>query len=422
MKDCTIEILNVGAVKDVKLNLNKINIFMGEQSSGKSTIAKIVSFCSWVEKDVSIRQSFDNYSADKKYFIEKLETFHKMKGYFKGSSEIIYQSKTIKLHYKSNDFNISWVNRFDYKKNKISYIPSERTIAVLPEMEKVELPNNYIKSFLFDWFDARKNYSNDRKLSMLNIGIDYYYSESNKETHIQSQNDSYDILLSHASSGLQSMTPLMVMIDHLINNIYSVEQDLSYELDEVKSRVTQILITELIITPLYGKEVDREDRKRIIGELNKKLSEKDERITRYFNKFKEIRDNLFKIHSTNLIIEEPEQNLFPETQKKIIYHLLGSISSKLEHNLTLTTHSPYVLYAINNCIMAYLVNEKLSDEERKAIPCINSKIDPKSISIYQITDGLINCIQQDDGLIGNNFFDEQMKAVMDEFYLMLNHY
>ena len=42
-------IRNVGPIKVVEgINLNKVNVFMGPQSSGKSTIAKILSFCTWV--------------------------------------------------------------------------------------------------------------------------------------------------------------------------------------------------------------------------------------------------------------------------------------------------------------------------------------------------------------------------------------
>ena len=38
-------IRNVGPIKEVKdISLNKVNVFMGLQSSGKSTIAKIISF------------------------------------------------------------------------------------------------------------------------------------------------------------------------------------------------------------------------------------------------------------------------------------------------------------------------------------------------------------------------------------------
>jgi hypothetical protein len=423
MRNSTLEIKNVGPIKEIKLNLNKINVFMGEQSSGKSTIAKIISFCNWVEKDVTLHQSLNNYLSEKNYFIERLESFHKMKSYFSLTSEIKFESKTIKIHYKFDDFQISWINQYDYKRNKISYIPSERSMAILPEIEKVELPNNYLKSFLFDWFDARKNYSKDKILSILNIDANYYYSESSKENHIQNNTDSYDILLSQASSGLQSLTPLIVMIDHLINNIYSKEQSLSYELDEAIAKVTQTLISELIIKPVYGKDiVDNEKRKETIIELNKRISEKDEIVLGYLKEYQTVRDNLFRTHSTNLIIEEPEQNLFPATQKLLMYYLIEKINSNLDHNLTLTTHSPYVLYAINNCILANIVNDKLSQVEKDKLFCLDSKIDPKSISIYEIKDGAINRIQQVDGIIGKNFFDDQMKEVMDEFYIMLNHY
>ena len=40
-----IKIENVGPINNVNFNLNKVNIIMGPQSSGKSTIAKIISYC-----------------------------------------------------------------------------------------------------------------------------------------------------------------------------------------------------------------------------------------------------------------------------------------------------------------------------------------------------------------------------------------
>jgi hypothetical protein len=418
-----IQIFNIGPINEVKIDLNKINVFMGQQSSGKSTIAKIISFCNWVEKDIAIHQSFEKYTNNDNYFIERLEAFHNLKGYFNEKSEIFFESNIIQIRCKWNSFKIKWINQFEYKRNKISYIPSERSISILPEIDKVELPNNYLKSFLFDWLSARKTYSNENHLSLIDLGVNYYYSESNKENHIKNANGLYDILLSNASSGVQSITPLIVMIDHLIDNIYTEEQNQSYEIDEVKAKVTQILISELIVKPIYGKDItDKEERKEIISELNKKISEKDENVLKFFHNYKDVRENLFKTNSTKLIIEEPEQNLFPSTQKSLIYFLFESVLKNPNHQLTLTTHSPYVLYAINNCIMAALVEDKLSEEEKNRLQCFSSKISPDLISIYEIKNGTVKSIQQNDGLIGDNFFDNQMKKVMDEFYLMLNHY
>ena len=425
MKNYKIEIYNVGPIKQVKLDLNKINIFMGEQSSGKSTISKIISYCSWVEKDVALHQSFKNYLTDNNYFIEKLETFHKMKGYFNTDSVIYYESNTVKFRYSSSSFDISWINQFEYKRSKISYIPSERNIVILPEMEKIELPNNNIRSFLFDWFDARKNYTVDNKLSILDLNLEYYYTDSTKENHIVN-NEAYDILLSNGSSGLQSITPLVVMIDYLTARIYLEDQkSLSYEAKESFSEANGNLVKEFLIKPVFSDfdTATLKERSKMLAELSKRLGDSDDELAKSLAMgYTAVKENLFNTSSTKLIIEEPEQNLFPSTQQMLVYYLMKSVSNKLEHNLTLTTHSPYILYAINNCIMASLVFDKLSSTEKEKLNCLDSRIDPKYISIYEIKNGEINCIQQEDGLIGENFFDNQMREVMDDFYVMLNHY
>ena len=56
-------IKNIGPIKEVELDLNKINVFMGPQCSGKSTIAKIISYCSWYEKNTMLetRPQIDFY-------------------------------------------------------------------------------------------------------------------------------------------------------------------------------------------------------------------------------------------------------------------------------------------------------------------------------------------------------------------------
>lgn len=423
MKNCKIEIYNVGPIKEVKLDLNRVNVFMGEQSTGKSTISKIISYCSWVEKDIALQQSFEKYTLEKNYFIEKLAEFHKMRGYFNDESIISYESETVKFCYSLNNFDISWVKQFEYKRSKISYIPSERNIVILPEMEKIELSNNNIRSFLFDWFDARKLYTEENKLSILDLNLDYYYTESAKENHIVN-NGVYDILLSNGSSGIQSITPLVVMIDYLTAKIYLDAKSLSYEAKQALTETSKILLNELLMKPFFENynEAPLEERAKMIVSLGKRIEEGDELALKCAFNYSKAKNNLFKTSRTKLIIEEPEQNLFPATQQMLVYYLLKSINNDLDHNLTITTHSPYILYAINNCIMASLVADKLSDDEKEKLNCLDSKIDPKLISIYEIKDGKINQIQQEDGLIGENFFDAQMREVMDEFYLMLNHY
>ena len=66
---------------------------------------------------------------------------------------------------------------------------------------------------------------------------------------------------------------------------------------------------------------------------------------------------------TQFVIEEPEQNLFPDTQCELLYFLLSCLNHGKAHRAIITTHSPYILYALNNCILANIVRDDVPEEE-----------------------------------------------------------
>jgi predicted ATPase len=426
-----LEIKNIGPVKEAKLDLNKVNVFMGKQSSGKSTIAKIISYCTWVEKDVATSQSLEKYLNNKNYFRERLENYHKIKGYFKTDSYVSYKSDVVDIKYDTGLFFIDWVDRFAYKRSKISYIPSERNLVVLPEIEKVTFSENNIRGFLFDWFDVRKKYSVKDRFALLDLGIDYYYAEESRENHIKvkTNDNQYDILLSNASSGLQSITPLIVMVDCWTNWKYIEIESISYDDEEKKKRVSDFLIDELILKPHLEKDtITGEERLREFNNFHNRYISNSKEIysmdkINLFNKYCNVSQDIFSTKNSQFIIEEPEQNLFPETQRDLIYYLLEKcLDEDKDHRLTMTTHSPYILYALNNCMLGGLVYEKMSDADKAKIKCKSALIHPKKVSVYEIHDGVLMNIQQEDGLIGDNYFDGKMKELMDDFYVMLNYY
>lgn len=420
----TIKIKNIGPIKEVvEISLNRINVFMGPQSSGKSTIAKIISFCTWVEKDVATSQSLSEYQENKIYFRERLESFHKITGYFNSDSYIHYKSGVVDIVWENEECSISWVDKYAYKRSKIAYIPSERNMVILPEARKSEFGNTNIRSFLFDWFEARKKYSKENNLSILNLGVDYYYIKGSEEDHIRGNGNGaeYDILLSNASSGLQSITPLVAMVEYLTKWIYD-EDIISFDQDERQLRVGKILLEEKLLKP-YNDNLHIEDSLELMRFFIKKLEEKEETAVKCFDGYKTIYSNLFKTTNSQFIIEEPEQNLFPETQRDLVYYFLQKCLNKEGNRLTLTTHSPYVLYALNNCMMAGLVSDKMEANELSKLKCCQSKVNPVDVSIYEIRGGVVEgTIQGEDGLISDNYFDQKMKDLMDDFYLMLNHY
>ncbi len=126
---------------------------------------------------------------------------------------------------------------------------------------------------------------------------------------------------------------------------------------------------------------------------------------------------------SNVIIEEPEQNLFPETQKELIYHLLNNVTdTDRDHNLILTTHSPYILYALNNCMMGGLVKGNIPTDELDDFQSKSSWIDPKLVSVWEIEEGkgTIRPINNNEtGTVSKHYFNGIMNDVMEEYYDLL---
>jgi hypothetical protein len=416
----TIKIRNIGPIKEVEeITLNRVNVFMGPQSSGKSTIAKIISYCTWLEKEMATSHLAKEYALTTR-FKDELESFHKIKGYFRADSYIRYQSDVVEIIWSGDRCYPELINRLAYQRSKIAYIPSERNMVILPEARRVELGSTNVRSFLFDWFTAREKCTD---LPILDLGVNYRYVEAKEEDHIQGgEGDSaYDILLSNASSGLQSLTPLLVMIEYLTKWIYE-EERLSFEQESKRKETAFILMREILLGRRPNQLTSFSDQDDLKSFLNKLLDEKDPDATKLFNEYSKHITSLLKTHNSQFIIEEPEMNLFPETQRDLVFHLLNRCLEREGNRLTITTHSPYILYALNNCMMAGLVYDKMDEESKGRLKCGTSKISPSDVSIYEIQEGVVKRVQKEDGLIQDNYFDQQMGKLMDDFYLMLNYY
>jgi hypothetical protein len=133
---------------------------------------------------------------------------------------------------------------------------------------------------------------------------------------------------------------------------------------------------------------------------------------------------------TQFIVEEPEQNLFPETQCLLVYELLMSMNHGKQHRLVMTTHSPYILYALNNCLLAHKVSDSIPIEKFGNSGAIKASIDPSYVRVWEIKDGYLKpfcddspfkTIQDKDGLIRQNFFNSSMQKIILEFNKFLSY-
>lgn len=117
-------------------------------------------------------------------------------------------------------------------------------------------------------------------------------------------------------------------------------------------------------------------------------------------------------------IEEPEAHLFPTSQSRII-SMLTALRANLDMGFFITTHSPYILSALNNNILAGDVKneKKISDAEFKKIGGDGSPIDFEDVSAYTITSGQTKKITDAEfRMIGGEVLDE----VSDHFQAVMN--
>ena len=93
-----------------------------------------------------------------------------------------------------------------------------------------------------------------------------------------------------------------------------------------------------------------------------------------------------------------------------------------DNRMVITTHSPYILFALNNCVMGGLVGKNIPEEEKNNFPSFESWIDPKLVSVYEIHDGTIRCIQDEDGIVEDNYLNQAYKKNSNEYLSLLNYY
>ncbi|NII25037.1 ATP-binding protein [Pseudoflavitalea sp. X16] len=94
-----------------------------------------------------------------------------------------------------------------------------------------------------------------------------------------------------------------------------------------------------------------------------------------------------------LSIEEPELSLFPFTQNELLKFIFEKIAP-LNYHLTITTHSPYTLTAINNFIYAYQVGNK--DKSVQEIVPEKLWLNPDDVGAWFVEEGKVRSIIDDE--------------------------
>lgn len=376
----TIQIKNLGPIKDTGLiNLTDVLLVIGRQSSGKSTFMKVLCFCRWIEK--KIMTSFDNtiqaYTHNKR-FTRDLKQFHRIdEMYFKEDTEIIYDGDVVTISLTGIDQNAkinrkleAWEDRYN---SKLSYIPAERNLVSavqnINDTYKAK-ERDSIFNFIQEWYEAKDTYGSDNKLN-LSLTDDFKYYSDKGLDYVVLPNGK-PITSFYASSGVQSIMPIDVMTDYIMGVVGKV---VKFSMTDLMNRLMESLDTDMRNEIVHGAhEVTEEE----LAPIREKM----------------------KYQSAQLFIEEPEQNLYPDAQRKLVQNIirhLKAVKSVGKHRsmVVLTTHSPYVLSILNVLIAdAAAVEKKPSDERLKDVVDESTLLPTDAFSAYFINkDGVFEDIK-----------------------------
>lgn len=395
----TIEIRNIGPLVETGIiPVSQVMLLIGEQSTGKSTFMKILCFCCWLEKQVmiggdSIVSKYTHYYR----FWNELKKFHHFNDEFlSDSSYIKYEGSAIQIEMRGKKRNAKIVRKpkfAEIRHNlKISFLPSERNllssiqnIENLYRSKDVDMLFNYI----LEWGEARLQFGVANPLDLVFVDkMKYHYDAKNGDVLTLADGHS-KIKPYYASSGVQSALPIQVLATYLAGEVG----------------------TSAKISPVdYLKQLDLTDSKIDIKVMTSVLKNIQNRSS---------------YKSFHMFIEELEQNLFPKAQFELVKMLVGLLK-KMEQKSTgytstvfLTTHSPYVLTALNVMMLASAAYEMSPDKVNDL--GLEDYVLPKgAYSAYCIKDGRFeNIVDEEFGFIKGDFLDS-VSELVDNYTFELN--
>lgn len=347
-----IKIKNFGPISNAEIEIKKAVFLIGEQGSGKSTIIKLISSFMWLEKDL-YRSSM---TGEKSNF----DT------YFEGDVKKLSEYHRIESYFKGNtsieyqglayklSFSNSELNKVETNK-KFIY---PQIIYIPAERNFISYVNNFKAGDFIPW--GLKDFIDDFKLATANLKQPLRLPINNAEivkgefdVLYLKEKDKYDIKLSDASSGFQAVVPILLVSEYLHKKITSDN---------------------------YG---------------DKNVSLK---ATSFIN-----------------VVEEPEQNLFPESQMQLVKNLAAICNKNADNKLIISTHSPYVLATINNLILADKAGEKHPEEVSKKVDT-HLWLNPKDVFAGIVKDGTVeDIIDTDLDMIKVELLDSISQTINEEF-------
>lgn len=394
------------------IRIAPVSVFIGSQASGKSTVAKLYSLFAWLEKRLK-RDSLSIGSTPD--IFKNLCVQQEIAEYFHNDTYISYQGNGYVFEYdeEKHSFTKEETNNLseNYVLPKVQYVSAARNLLTIlykisfdkivsEEGNTLDLSSTIpymVRELNTEYLRALDKFGNEG-FHLPIEGTSVFFN--NHKTYIKTKDKG--ISMSSASSGIQSIAPLLMVSSFLSSE---VKKDLFEKLKSVSSRIKNCI--EKVLSEMENKELSAKFNLYYVG--GKEILGKDRDVSQ----LEEILNQFIPSCFIN-IVEEPEQNLFPETQADVLYELLEYKNANANNKLVISTHSPYILTALNNAILARDVFDK-TGKTLDELP-ENRMIAPENVSAYKFENGrIISIIDEESRLIDASQIDDCSTKINEVF-------
>lgn len=395
----SIEIKDFLTIDYAHFEIKKINILIGEQAQGKSIIAKLIYFFKDFFPDIFI-PSIENFETKKEIDKKCLAQFEQI------FPRYSWNHQDFLITYTYQDYNVLLSGN---KKNK-------HILKLTLDKKLINLHNK-----------LKKGYKNS--LDKLN-----FHEKSSKSSHKDILRNSIFIpagrsFFANLQNNIFSFLANNIDIDPLIKKFgyyYEVSKlnyskDFFYKNEYIKEKSIVKKLNTLTVDIMNGEYVYEKNQDWILNKgkktnlMNTSSGQQESLPMLLILKF--LPFSYEKENAANFFIEEPEAHLFPTSQKKIISLIATIYNTEFCNSFFITTHSPYILTAINNLVVGKDAYDKANGdvEQLKRLEKVfafDELISLEDVSAYTLNKGkLESIIDRENRLIGANLLD----AVSDEF-------
>ena len=403
---------NFGPINSCEIIIDDFTILTGPQAAGKSTIAKAIAFFRTIKDDFCeclIRQKTTSTKTKLKTSVTT-QIRHKFLQLF-GSSRAMASDMQMRYNYDENTFvsvSLEYTEGVDFISPKFIYLTfSDNIEAFISESHEAETKDMIVSSLndLFkDDYETIFVPAGRNLITLLTDQMNYLFTMMDAE-----QRKSIDYCT-------QKYVERILRIRPSFNS--GIEKYIAIKgKGKLNSEINKCI--ELAQSVLKGKYVFENGEEKLYLNNNSSryvkinyTSSGQQEIVWLINI---LLYQLANEAKTFVIIEEPEAHLYPSAQKTISEII--SVFMGHQNTALVTTHSPYILGAINNMIFANKIAGKVGSSRYESVKTIlDKKSWIKQCAAFYVNNGVVSsCLEEDGVLIKNEVIDGASESINRDF-------